>query len=330
MYDAGIVNDSFDSLVTQQLLAHRRVQLIVIDREPDHRVDDARRWASCARPAPVQWSHPGHPSQVWHNDLDINVDVARPIAQRAVVRSGTQKACSIMPRSALVIDMQPEAPRSRKGAATRARLVDSAKEEFEADRVPRNPHLRHRQARRHVARQLLPLLRFEGADLPRGRRGPGSAAHRTRRRRRHPPRTPPSSTASCAPTAATSTATAPTAKIMGVIEEVSRYDTFVNEARMQAPEALRRTRRGLGPTVAGRRSRRSRHRSGDRRSSTRVDDRPVRRAVARRGLGRLRLRSRRRTGHTTVGERDRTSDRLVVRRPDRAGRRPKKSRRKKS
>ena len=37
-----------------------------------------------------------------------------------------------MPRSTQIIDAQPEAPRSRKGAATRARLVDSANEEFEA------------------------------------------------------------------------------------------------------------------------------------------------------------------------------------------------------
>ena len=36
-----------------------------------------------------------------------------------------------MPRSTQVTDSQPEAPRSRKGAATRARLVESAKEEFE-------------------------------------------------------------------------------------------------------------------------------------------------------------------------------------------------------
>ena len=83
---------------------------------------------------------------------------------------------------------------------------------------------------------LLPLLRFEGADLPRGRRGPGGPAHRAR------PTTAeaadadersPSSTASGAPTAATSSATGDNGKIMGVIEEVSRYDDHVNEARMR-------------------------------------------------------------------------------------------------
>ena len=36
-----------------------------------------------------------------------------------------------MPRITEVNDVPPEAPRSRKGAATRARLVESAKEEFE-------------------------------------------------------------------------------------------------------------------------------------------------------------------------------------------------------
>ena len=137
-----------------------------------------------------------------------------------------------MPRSALVNDMQPEAPRSRKGAATRARLLDSAKEEFEADRVPRNPHLRHRQARRHVARQLLPLLRFQGTDLPEVAEaqeallnapddGAPPAADATefdrilRANRRYLDRYRANG------------------KIMGVIEEVSRYDTFVNEARIK-------------------------------------------------------------------------------------------------
>ena len=57
-------------------------------------------------------------------------------------------------------------------------------ERVRGDRIPRGTHLRHRQACRHVSRQLLPLLRFEGTDLPRGRRDAGGPAHRPGRRRR--------------------------------------------------------------------------------------------------------------------------------------------------
>ena len=50
--------------------------------------------------------------------------------------------------------------------------------------LPGGPHHRHRRAGRPLARILLPLLRFQGADLPRGGRGPGGAPHPSRRRRR--------------------------------------------------------------------------------------------------------------------------------------------------
>ena len=78
-------------------------------------------------------------------------------------------------------------------------------------------------------------------------------------------------------------------RIMGVIEEVSRYDSLVNEARMRRQKHFAERAEGLGspaagttgvadpdidPEIAARGPRR--------------DDRPVRRAVARGGLGRLR------------------------------------------
>ena len=51
-------------------------------------------------------------------------------------------------------------------------------------RLPRRAHLRHQQARRALARLLLSLLRLQGADLPRGGRDAGAAAHRAAARRR--------------------------------------------------------------------------------------------------------------------------------------------------
>ncbi len=50
-----------------------------------------------------------------------------------------------------------------------------------ARRLPRRSDRRHRRDRQARARQLLPLLRLEGRDLPRGRRSPGRAADRTTR-----------------------------------------------------------------------------------------------------------------------------------------------------
>ena len=94
-------------------------------------------------------------------------------------------------------------------------------------------------------------------------------------------------------------------QIMGVIEEVSRYDDHVNEARMRrqkhfadrAERAIRRLQEdGRG---------RPRRRPGDRRAGPRFDGRPLRRAVARRALGRLRPRHRRRAGDAPLGQRHR-------------------------
>ena len=96
------------------------------------------------------------------------------------------------PRTRSDATRRPDVSRDRAGGGaraparasqTRARLLEAAKEVFEETGLPRGPHLRHRRAGRALARVLLPLLRFEGADLPRGRRGAGGPAHRAARRR---------------------------------------------------------------------------------------------------------------------------------------------------
>ena len=200
---------SFDSVVAEQLLAHRRVQLFRIDREPDHRVDDADRWlhAVTAPPRPT------------------TVTLARSaiLILTSMSNRGRQgHATNDRPAQDAEgpLHHAPKHPDHRRSAGGAA-LAEGRRHPrptrrlrqggVRGDRLPRDTHLRHRHACRDVARDLLPLLRFEGADLPRGRRGPGSPAHRPRRRRRTRRPTRPSSTASCVPTVATSSATGPTA-----------------------------------------------------------------------------------------------------------------------
>jgi AcrR family transcriptional regulator len=137
-----------------------------------------------------------------------------------------------MPRTSQVNDVQPGAPRSRKGAATRARLVESAKEEFEEtgfletriSDIAKRAGVSHgsfyhyfdskEQIFREVAEAQETLLTAsDDGD------GPGPDATEfdriLRANRRYLDRYRANG------------------KIMGVIEEVSRYDTVVNEARMQ-------------------------------------------------------------------------------------------------
>ena len=76
-----------------------------------------------------------------------------------------------------------EEGRQDTGAAPRGGQGD-----LRGERLPRGSDLRHRRARRPVARVLLPLLRVEGRDLPRGRRCARGAAQRALRRRQRPGR----------------------------------------------------------------------------------------------------------------------------------------------
>jgi len=151
---------------------------------------------------------------------------------RTIVRSGSQKVCPIMPRIAQVNDAQPEGPRSRKGAATRARLVESAKEEFEEtgfletriSDIAKRAGMSHGSfyhyfdSKEQIFREV---AEAQEALLTAPDDGDALAPDATefdrilRANRRYLDRYRASG------------------KIMGVIEEVSRYDTFVNAARMQ-------------------------------------------------------------------------------------------------
>jgi len=137
-----------------------------------------------------------------------------------------------MPRSTQIIDAQPEAPRSRKGAATRARLVDSAKEEFEATGfletrisdiatragMSHGTFYHYFDSKEQIFREV---AEGQEALLTAPDDGDESAADATefdrilRANRRYLERYRANG------------------RIMGVIEEVSRYDSFVNEARMR-------------------------------------------------------------------------------------------------
>ncbi len=57
-------------------------------------------------------------------------------------------------------------PPTRKGAATRARLLRAAKFVFERKGLPQRPGLGHHDQSQDLLRHLLPLLRFEGSHLP--------------------------------------------------------------------------------------------------------------------------------------------------------------------
>jgi AcrR family transcriptional regulator len=146
----------------------------------------------------------------------------------------TRKRASV-PRNEPATQQPAAAPRSRKGAATRARLLESAKAVFEetgflearisdiADRAG----LSHgsfyhyfdskEQIFREVAEAQEALLTAPGDDDgdEAGAEPPSEYERIRRANRRYLERYRDNG------------------RIMGVIEEVSRYDTFVNEARMR-------------------------------------------------------------------------------------------------
>ncbi len=137
-----------------------------------------------------------------------------------------------MPRASQVIEQQPAAPRSRKGAATRARLVESAKEEFEdtgflATRISdiakragmsHGSFYHYFDSKEQVFREVAEV---QEALLTAPDEGEPAASDTTefdrilRANRRYLDRYRANG------------------RIMGVIEEVSRYDSLVNEARMR-------------------------------------------------------------------------------------------------
>ena len=211
-----------------------------------------------------------------------------------------------MPKSATP-EPAAAAPRSRKGAQTRARLLDAAKQVFEESGflearisdIAEQAGLSHgsfyhyfdskEQIFREVAEAQEALLTAPADDAD---EVDPAIAHA-------------SGNASSGPTACYLERYRDNAKIMGVIEEVSRYDVPVNEARMRrqkhfadrAERAIRRLQdAGLADPEVG---------PGDRRAGPRLDGGPHRRAVARRALGRLRARRGRRPAHAPVGQRHR-------------------------
>lgn len=155
-----------------------------------------------------------------------------------------------MPRSKPAPEPQPAAPRSRKGVATRARLLDAAKAVFEdvgflearISDIAERAGLSHgsfyhyfdskEQIFREVAEVQEAQLTAPGDDAGDARNGDEPAEWERIRRanRRYLERYRDNG------------------RIMGVIEEVSRYDAFVNEARMRrqkhfadrAEDAIRR------------------------------------------------------------------------------------------
>jgi len=135
-----------------------------------------------------------------------------------------------MPRASQVIEQQPAAPRSRKGAATRARLVESAKEEFEdtgflATRISdiakragmsHGSFYHYFDSKEQIFREVAEVQEALLTAPDDGERPDTTEFDRIlRANRRYLDRYRANG------------------RIMGVIEEVSRYDSRVNEARMR-------------------------------------------------------------------------------------------------
>ena len=136
-----------------------------------------------------------------------------------------------MPRSAPAADPAASTPRSRKGAQTRARLLEAAKAVFEdsgflearISDIAERAGLSHgsfyhyfeskEQIFREVADAQEALLTAPGGDDEAPVASEYERLHRANRRYLQRYRD--------------------NGKIMGVIEEVSRYDTYVNDARMR-------------------------------------------------------------------------------------------------
>jgi AcrR family transcriptional regulator len=136
-----------------------------------------------------------------------------------------------MPRASQITEHRPEAPRSRKGVATRARLVEAAKHEFERtgfleariSDIAERAGLSHgsfyhyfdskEQIFREVAEAQEALLTAPDDGDP--ATGTTEFERILRANRRYLDRYRANG------------------RIMGVIEEVSRYDSLVNDARMR-------------------------------------------------------------------------------------------------
>ena len=196
--------------------------------------------------------------------------------------------------------------RSRRGEITRARLVKAAKEVFDATAFS-TPASRTSQKGQGVLRGLLPLFRFQGRDLPGNRPGPGGPPHRTRRRAGGR-----GGAAELSPRDRIGRANRlylqryrDEAPLMGVIEEVSRYDPYVNDARMASMKHfVERSERSIRRLQQqGQADRRSPSRPGLRRTGS--HGRPVRRALAHPGLPSLRIRRSSRTADIALGQRHR-------------------------
>ena len=162
-----------------------------------------------------------------------------------------------MARSQTAAEPQPATPRSRKGAATRARLLEAAKQVFEESGfldarisdIAERAGLSHgsfyhyfdskEQTFREVAEAHEAALTAPDDD---GNSTDGAAPTEYERilraNRRYLQRYRDNG------------------KIMGVIEEVSRYDTFVNDARMRRQKHFAdRAERGDSQAAEGRRGR---------------------------------------------------------------------------
>ena len=188
-----------------------------------------------------------------------------------------------------------------------------------ARRLPRRSDRRHRRHRQARARQLLPLLRLEGRDLPRGRRSAGRAADRATRVRaaqvhRRDADRPDPPLEPRVPRALPRRSRAHGRDRAGVALRRARQRSADGN-----DEALRRASRARDPAHAARRLGRPATQPFDDCRRARRHDRSHRRAVAGAGLSRVRLRRRRRAAHHPLGERARVWSRSRAPRSAAAG-----------
>ena len=186
---------------------------------------------------------------------------------------------------------KPNGPRSRKGVQTRARLVAAAKEVFEENGfldarisdIAERAGLSHgsfyhyfeskEEIFREVAATVDELLAAPQRTVvldPSSRAAPQDRIHEAMRRYLESYREE--------------------AKIVGVIEQVSRYDERSGCAPTRPAPAVRARDGRVGSPAAAPRPRGSEDRSGDRGGRTRCADHSLRRDLAGRGCGRLQLR----------------------------------------
>ena len=186
-----------------------------------------------------------------------------------------------MPTSASAESERPNGPRSLKGTQTRVRLLEAAKEIFEEDGfiegrisdIAERAGLSHgsfyhyfdskeeifREVAASVEETLVEPLGGVILD-PESRATPQDRLREALRRHLESYQRE--------------------ARIIGVIEQMSRYDTEVSALRMERHAALLTTGCRLDPQPAGARARRPRFGSRDRLCRTRCDDQQVPRDVA--------------------------------------------------